>query len=393
MKNEDETKTAIPEKVIEEKENTEKEKEKFKSELLKGKAVLIQRKTQHKENEVVNNYDLTNLKFLDIKTDAEKFDIEKLINNILLSSNFSFLIYAFNKIFGYLKTLFLYNLFYFIGIKLIYKILNPKSKEDDVPKAALWKRLLLFNIPELILIFYYRRKRLTKINTAIYSLFTYLNERISYVFNSDDTKNYLCQVDQNNYDIYLIQKDEKNMQKENIIYINNPEVLAQETFFDSVIAYPNANFEDFDFNNVSEEEEKMYQDIFTFINEIEKKIKEEYSLYNTIGSISSNLSFNNSSNFNIRNALIFKTISFIVLEIYLNSIQKRKKRNALFEDKERQFNEKNMEKGYFLAINEYVILLFRIKDKYKNFNESYNNLKKKCNKLLGDFFNKVNTIL
>ena len=366
----------------------------FKSKFSKINAVLIERKTENKDNEVSISYDLTNLQRLEIKTEEEKFDIEKLINNILLSSNFSFLIYAFNKIFGYLRSLFFYNLFYFIGIKFIYKIINSKSKEENMgPKAALWKRLLLFNLPELILIFYYRRKRLTKINTAIYSLFTYLNERISFVFNTDDTKNYLCQVDQNNYNIYLIQKNEKNLENINIVYMNNPEMLKQDTFFDSVIAYPNANFEDFDFNNLNEEEEKMYQDIFTFINEVEKKLKEEFSLYNTIGTICSNVSFNNSCNYNVRNALGLKILSFAILEIYLNSIKKRKKRNELFEEKEREFNEKSMPKGYFLAVNEYVILLFRIKEKYKNFDESYNTLRKKSQKLLGNYFDKVNKII
>ena len=388
MKKDENTKTTLPEETNEQKDiNME---EIFKSQLSKGKAVLIKRKTEHKDNEVSINYDLTNLNCLDIKTEEEKFDIEKLINNILLSSNFSFLTYAFNKIFGYLRSLFFYNLFYFIGIKLISKILNPKTKEDNVPKAAFWKRLLLFNIPELILIFYYRRRRLTKINTAIYSLFTYLNERISYVFNFDDTNNYLCQVDENNYDIYLIPKGEKKMQKENIIYINNPEVLQQETFFDSVIAYPNANFEDFDFNNLSEEEEKLYQDIFTFINEVEKKVKEECSLYNTIGTICSNLSFNNSGNYQIKNALIFKVVSFAILEIYLNNIKKSKRRNELFEVKVKNFNESNMQKGYFLAVNEYIILLFKLKENYKNFDESYNDLKKKCKKLLDCYFDEIN---
>ena len=392
MQKEEETQTSKSEDEKENKENNEENF--FKSKLSKINAVLIERKTEHKDNEVSISYDLTKFQSLDLKTEEEKFDLEKLINNILLSSNFSFLIYAFNKIFGYLRSLFFYNLFYFIGIKIIYKIINSKSKEGDMgPKAALWKRLLLFNIPELILIFYYRRKRLTKINTAIYSLFTYLNERISYVFNDDDTKNYLCQVDQNNYNIYLIQKGEKNFQKETIVYMNNPEMLKQDTFFDSVIAYPNANFEDFDFNNLNEEEEIMYQDIFTFINEVEKKLKEEFSLYNTIGTICSNVSFNNSCNYNVRNALGLKILSFLILEIYLNSFKKRKRRNELFEEKDREFNEKNMPKGYFLAVNEYVILLFRTKEKYKNFDESYNILRKKSQKLLGNYFDKVNKII
>jgi len=385
------------EKILDEEEketlNDEEAKKLFESELSPQNAVLIQRKTEKKENELSISYDLTNLEKLNIKTEEEKNAISNLIKNILLSSNFSFLIYAYTKIFGYLKSLFLYNLFYFIGIKLIYKILSTtKEKENTEPKAALWKRLLLFNIPELLIIFYYRKRNLTKINTAIYSLFTYLNEKISFVFNSDDTKNYYCQVDQNNYNIFLIEKN-KDKEKDGILfYINNPEVLAKDTFFESVIAYPNANFEDFDFNNLTQDEQEMYEEIFTFINDTEKKIKEEFSLYNTVGTICSNLAFNNSSNYNLRNALGLKIISFAILEIYLNSYKKRKRRKILLEEKERDFNEKNINKGYFLAVNEFVILLFRIKEEFRNYEESYNNLDKRCKKLMEKYFSKVNQI-
>ena len=354
------------------------------------KAILIQRKTEKKENELLTYYELGNLQSLDLESNEEKLEIEKLIHNILLSCNFSFMIYAFGKIYEYLKSLFFYNLFYFLGIKIIYKILNTKKEEDVPPPAALWKRLILFNLPELIIIFFYYKRKFTEINTAIYLSFTYFNERFSYIFNSDDTKKYLCQIDENNYNIFLIKKGENNFNKENIVYLNKPEILAEDTFFDSVIAYPNANFEDFDFNNLSEEEEKLYQDIFTFINEVEKKLKEEFSFYNTIGSICSNLSFNSAGNFKIKNALIFKIISFFVLEIYLNKIKKRKKRNELFEEKIKNFNESNMPKGYFLAVNEYIILLFKLKDKYKNFDESYNDLRKKCKKFLDCYFGELN---
>ena len=382
------------EKISDEEEkktlNDDEAKKLFESELSPENAVLFERKTEKKENEFSVSYDLTNLEKLNLKTDAEKNDITNLIKNILLSSNFSFLVYAYTKIFGYLKSLFLYNLFYFIGIKLIYKILNSsKEKENTEPKAALWKRLLLFNLPELLIIFYYRRKNLTKINVAIYSLFTYLNERISFVFNSDDTNNYYCQVDQNNYNIFLIQKDKDKKNDKILFYINNPEVLAKDTFFDSVIAYPNANFEDFDFNNLTQDEQEMYEEIFTFINDTEKKIKEEFSLYNTVGTICSNLAFNNSSNFNIRNALGLKIASFVILEIYLNSFKKRKRRKILLEEKERDFNEKNIKKGYFLAVNEFVILLFRIKEEYRNYEESYDNLDKKCKKILDKYFERA----
>ena len=393
MSKKEDNETNLNEEKLNQKDTKEQnEQETHNSEFLLKKAVLIERKTEKKENELLINYDLSNLQYLSIESEEERTEIKKLINNILLSSNFSFMIYAFNKIFGFLKSLLFYNIFYFIGIKLIYTILQSKNEEKVEPKAPIWKRLLLFNLPELIIIFYYHKRRLTKINTAIYSLFSYLNERISYVFNSNKNNNYLCQVDQNNYNIYLIEKKDNDLKKEDIIYMNKPEILAQDTFFDSVIAYPNFNFEDFDFNNLTQEEENMFQDIFTLINDIEKKIKEEYSLYNTIGTICSNISFNNSSNYNIMNALALKVVSFFILEIFLNVVKKRKKRNELLDEKEREFNEKNMKNGYFLAVNEYVILLFRIKEDFKNFDEAYNELYQKGQELLTFYFEPVNKI-
>ena len=393
MSKKEDNETNLNEEKLNQKDTKEQnEQETHNSEFLLKKAILIERKTEKKENELLINYDLSNLQYLSIESEEERTEIKKLINNILLSSNFSFMIYAFNKIFGFLKSLLFYNIFYFIGIKLIYTILQSKNEEKVEPKAPIWKRLLLFNLPELIIIFYYHKRRLTKINTAIYSLFSYLNERISYVFNSNKNNNYLCQVDQNNYNIYLIEKKDNDLKKEDIIYINKPEILAQDTFFDSVIAYPNFNFEDFDFNNLTQEEENMFQDIFTLINDIEKKIKEEYSLYNTIGTICSNISFNNSSNYNIMNALALKVVSFFILEIFLNVVKKRKKRNELLDEKEREFNEKNMKNGYFLAVNEYVILLFRIKEDFKNFDEAYNELYQKGQELLTFYFEPVNKI-
>ena len=393
MSKKEDNETNLNEEKLNQKDTKEQnEQETHNSEFLLKKAILIERKTEKKENELLINYDLSNLQYLSIESEEERTEIKKLINNILLSSNFSFMIYAFNKIFGFLKSLLFYNIFYFIGIKLIYTILQSKNEEKVEPKAPIWKRLLLFNLPELIIIFYYHKRRLTKINTAIYSLFSYLNERISYVFNSNKNNNYLCQVDQNNYNIYLIEKKDNDLKKEDIIYINKPEILAQDTFFDSVIAYPNFNFEDFDFNNLTQEEENMFQDIFTLINDIEKKIKEEYSLYNTIGTICSNISFNNSSNYNIMIALALKVVSFFILEIFLNAVKKRKKRNELLDEKEREFNEKNMKNGYFLAVNEYVILLFRIKEDFKNFDEAYNELYQKGQELLTFYFEPVNKI-
>lgn len=78
------------------------------------KCSFNRKKRREKEREILTTYDLTNLKYLDIKTEEEKSEIEKLIKNILLSSNFSFSFYAFTKIFGYLKVYF--YIIYFISL-------------------------------------------------------------------------------------------------------------------------------------------------------------------------------------------------------------------------------------------------------------------------------------
>ena len=371
----------------------EKTKSEFESELSKIGAVLIERRTERKGDDFSVRYDLSKLQNLNFNSEEEKNDIKNLTKKILLSSHFSYIFYAFSKILGYLKSLFLYNIFYFIIMKIIFKLMNSKDSQKFQSKAPLWKKLIAFNLPDLLLIFYYHKRNLTKINTALYALFTFLNEKIVYAFNSDKSKNYLCQIDQNNFNIYLMKKGQKNIDEDSIIYIHNPEILEEDTFYKSVISYPNANFEYFNFNNLTQAETEMYEDIFTFINEVEKKIKEECQLYNSLGTVTSNLSYNNLSNYNIRYGLSFKLFSFIILEIVLTRITKRKRRKFLLEEKLRIFNEKNMKKGYFLVVNEYVILLFKIKDEYKNFEKSYDILSQKCKSFLEGYFEKAERII
>ena len=371
----------------------EKTKSEFESKLSKIDAVLIERRTERKGDDFSVRYDLSKLQNLNFNSEEEKNDIKNLTKKILLSSHFSYIFYAFSKILGYLKSLFLYNIFYFIIMKIIFKLMNSKDSQKFQSKAPLWKRLIAFNLPDLLLIFYYHKRNLTKINTALYALFTFLNEKIIYAFNSDKSKNYLCQIDQNNFNIYLMKKGQKNIDEDSIIYIHNPEILEEDTFYNSVISYPNANFEYFNFNNLTQAETEMYEDIFTFINEVEKKIKEECQLYNSLGTVTSNLSYNNLSNYNIRYGLSFKLFSFIILEIVLTRITKRKRRKFLLEEKLRIFNEKNMKKGYFLVVNEYVILLFKIKDEYKSFEKSYDILSQKCKSFLEGYFEKAERII
>ena len=353
-------------------------------------AILIQRKTKKTQNELSISYDTEIIeKFF--QNNEEKCNILKLVKNILLSCNITYIVYITNKIFGYLRSLFISNIFYFLIVNYVFSWLNKekgkgknKNKNKEI-KVALWKRLILFNLPELLIIFLYHKKKLNKKGRSIFLLFAYLSERISYLFNTNSTNTFLCQIDQRNYDIYLIKKEEEPKKNDEKIYLTNEELLSKDTFFDSVISYPNANFEDFDFNNLDKNEEDLFYNIFDLINDIEKKIKEENKFLRSVSSFGGNLSYSFSTNYYVLYALLLKMGEFIINEIILVNYDKSK-RKKLIEEKTKEFNHKNMDKGYFLGLNEDVILLFRIKDKYKSFDESYSILYEDCKNLFKHFF-------
>lgn len=348
--------------------------------------VLIERKIKNTENELLMSYDTKPLSTI-TENEEEKEILLKLINNILLSCNFSYLIYSSQKLFGYLKSLFSYNLFYFFVMTYVFKWIFKEKNNKEEEQVSFFKKLILFNLPELLLIFFYRKKKLQKTYNSIRFLFTYLNERIAYVFNNDSKNKFLCQINQNNYDIILIKKDGENIEDNKILYENNEEYLSKDTFFDSVIAYPNANFEDFDFNNLEKNEDKLFENIFDTINEIEKKVKEKYSFINNISTFVGNLSYSSSIKFNILYSLGYKLGGFIVHDIYLENYAFKSERKIYIEEKTKEFNQKHMEEGYFLTINDDIILLFRIKEKYKSFDESYSILYEDSQNLIKKYFN------
>lgn len=349
-------------------------------------AIFIERKSEKTQNELKISYDTSILEKA-IDNEEQLSNLMKLIKNILLSCNISYFIYATNKIFDSLKSLFAYNIIYFIGVNLLLSFLYKDKNKSNEKKYSILSALILFNIPELLIIFFYRKKILGKIGRSIVLLYSYLNERISYIYNKDPNNKYLCHIEQKTYNIFILEKDNTLEEEEKNLYFTDEKLLAKDTFFDSVIAYSNANFGDFDFNNLTEKEEAMFQDIFELINNIEKKIKDDNSLLSTIATFMGNISYNNASKFNVIYALGLKLGAFLINDIYLNQYTKRSSRNKLIEEKTREFNQKHMEEGYFLALNEHVILLFRIKEKYKSFNESYNIIYNESQNIFNKFFN------
>lgn len=349
--------------------------------------IIINRLTKKTENELLISYDSESIINKIADNEEEKNNLKLLVRNILLSCNFSYLIYSSNKFIGYFKSLFFYNIFYFIIVGYLFSFLSntKKKEEEEEVNVSTIKKLLLFNIPEILLIYFYRRKELAKINKSLIFLYSYLNERICYVFNNDPKNKYLSSINQNTYDIFLKRKDEENA-NDSKLYFHNEQLLSKDTFFDSVISYPNENFGDFDFNNLKENEELMFQEIFSLINEVEKKIKEENSFTNSISSLISNLSFTNAIKFNILYSLGCKLGGFLIRDIYLQNYVFTSERKKLIEERTKEFNQKHMKEGYFLAINDYVILLFVIKENYKSYDESYTFLNEESQNLLRKFF-------
>ena len=352
--------------------------------------LLIERKTDKTKNELLISYNTSPIAKLNLN-EVEKSNLFKKIRDILLSCNFAYNKYVKDKMFGFFKSLFLFNIVYFIVIhyfllNFLYKKKDKEKQKEQAQEVPIWQKLLLFNVPELLIIFLYRKKNFEKINESICSLFSYLSERIIYMFNTDKKNNYLFKINPNDYNLYLYNKTEDQNKDGKNLYINNEELLSKDTFFNSVIAYPNANFEDFDFNNLKENEEKMFQDIFSLINDIEKKIKEDHKFSKGVGTFVGNLAYSNSTNFHLLYAIAFKIAGFVINEIYLNNFAYKTQRKKLIEEKTREFNHKNMENGYFLTINEKVILLFAIKDNYKQFDESYSLLYNDSENLLNHYF-------
>ena len=134
------------------------------SRLLEKQSILIERKAKRTKNELLISYDTSQIEKL-IENEEKKTNLLKLIKNILLSCNFQYLKYFKKKIRNYLSSLLFYNIFYFILIKLFFDFLTKKKNKEEKEEleASLYKKLLLFNIPELLLIFFYHRKNFLKI--------------------------------------------------------------------------------------------------------------------------------------------------------------------------------------------------------------------------------------
>lgn len=246
---------------------------------------------------------------------------------------------------------------------------------SDEKPIALWKRILSFNIFDILIYFLFIIYQLYKSANYIDKIFTYLGEKICYDFNQNKINNYFSHLEQNNYDLILYPK-EKIKESNNIPNYTTPlNFLSKNVFFKSVIAYPHACFQDFDYTNLNEKEKNLIENLFKSISNAEKKIKDENSFTLSMAYLLKVLSFSNCAKLKIIEGIMYK-IALMLIEKYWDEPSLQKQKDNYFEFLIKEFNKGNTNDGYFLILNDYVILIFRIKDEFKSFD--------KANKILFD---------
>ena len=124
--------------------------------------------------------------------------------------------------------------------------------------------------------------------------------------------------------------------------------MSEDTFFKSVISYPNALFRDFDYTNVNEVEKNLMENIFEFITNIRKKIENENSFSLAMTYFLKVYSFKLCGKIGIISGILSK-ISLILLEKFYDKPKLKKEKDNEMEIAIKEFNKNNMNKGYFLA--------------------------------------------
>lgn len=337
--------------------------------------LILKRYEITKDEEIFVHYNLNPLeKIKELLSETEKAELLSLTNNVLLSSNFSYKSYMAQQRRKFIGEIIKTNLFYFLIFGKILQFIYSSNKEKSNETPAFWKRFLLLNIPLFLVLMFYRYRKIKKINSFVHNLFIYLSEIFIYQYNHNSNNILLAKLNPENYDINLDKKNEISEKKENLPLYTCKEVALsnKEIFYNSVISYANGCFGNFFYNNLPENEQKLYEDIFKLINEVEIKLKEENRIIRIVSTLTHNLFCSSANSFDVKKALVLKIIDFIIDDLYFKDYSLINQRKKLMKEKKEEFNKKIMPDGYFVEINDDVILLFKIKEKYKSFDQYYN---------------------
>ena len=137
---------------------------------------------------------------------------------------------------------------------------------------------------------------------------------------------------------------------------------------------------------LTKQKKKLMATIFLFITNIEKKILNENSISLAATYFLKVYSFSKCAKIEIILGILLK-IALIFLEKFYDKPHLKKSKDNEMETAIKDFNKTNMNNGYFLSVNDNVILLFKIKDEFKSFDESYNSLVDKSKEILNNNFN------
>ena len=130
-------------------------------------------------------------------------------------------------------------------------------------------------------------------------------------------------------------------------------------------------------------QKKLIAAIFLFITNIEKKILNENSVSLAATYSLKVYSFSKCAEIEIILGILL-IIALIFLEKFYDKPNLKKGKDNEMEIAIKDFNKNNMNNGYFLSVNDSVILLFRIKDEFKSYDESYNSLVDKSKEILNN---------
>ena len=345
------------------------------------------------------NYDLAKLDYIEsINNDEEiRLKIVILIKKILLSSNNSYYHLFISKMIKKLFLLIVKNFIYFCVLEQIFNIIQlfwtdlliSKQYFKVFPKNKKIYRLLIYTIPELLLIFLYSIPKFLKRNREILKLMFLINERYQYFFNNDITNNLICKVNNdNNFDIHIFIKNKFNIHNPRK-YSNPIKALTNNIFYDYVIIFSNGLFHKFNYKMCNRKEIEILLQIFENIRNSEIKFQKMNKINLTYKFITipiKSILEIEIKNFNIFFLIILKTL-LLFFEAYMEKIYIYDNKLQYYEELKKEINKNIFNNGYYFDLNNDIVILYRIKEEYRSNEENYNYIYTGSNKLISLFNN------
>ena len=342
-----------------------------------------------------NIYDLKPLDNIDCQKESKKFsNLLKLVKLIALSSNNSF--YNQQKIFAkkLLYSFLFYNMFFFSVVQIICFIVSyfwPDSNTVryymdyayyNSPKFLLY-RFIYFNFPQLFVFVAFRITRIYLKNKSIINKMNLVNEKYQYTFNNIPNNNIFCKEIKKNFDLHFIIKNNKNKNNSFITYKHQLVLLQDKSFYEHLIIYPTESY--FPFSNLlSNEEMEFFINIrqsFIHNNLILEKIKVDdipHKYYiKTINTIFGLFAMKKCSIL-----LLLIKISFYIFDFILDLVLIERNQLIGLKKWEKNINNEILNKGYFLDLNNDIIVIYKIKEEYSSLKYDYQFFCKESQKLM-----------